>query len=295
MAEKPRDINRRINAVDNTRQITRAMELVARTKLYRTQSEVQAARPYSESLTRLMRRLVARGATQDVDSPLLESRPVQRVMVIVFSADRGLCGSYNNNVLKRAEREVRELLDSTEVRLITVGRRGRDYFRWRKFDIYDQFTNIGEEADLGLAQNIGRIAMRQFSAGHVDEVRLIYTRFESVFRHPVEEIRLLPLRDFGADEGAEPTGQYIYEPSPVSILQELIPRYVHNSVYRVLTDAKASEHAARVTAMKNATDNAGELIEELTQQFNRARQAVITREITEIASGAEALAQQRGQ
>ncbi len=294
MAENPREIRRRIRAVDNTRQITRAMELVARTKLYRTQGQVQAARPYSESLLQLMRRLVSRGAADDVESPLLQSRPVERVMVIVFSADRGLCGSYNNNVLKRAESEVRELSDSAQVRLITVGRRGRDYFRWREFDVYDQFTGVGEEANHGLAQDIGRIAMRQYSAGSVDEVRLVYTRFESVFIHPVEVMKLLPLEDFHDEEHPEPTGQYIYEPGAETILQQLIPRYVHNSVYKVLTEAKASEHGARVTAMKSATDNAGELIEDLTRQFNRARQAVITREITEIAGGAEALAQQRG-
>lgn len=289
----PREIRRRIRAVDSTRQITRAMELVARTKMYRTQEQVRAARPYNEHLTQLLWRLVEAGDIDPDEFPLLGSRPVQRVLIICFSADRGLCGGYNAGILRRTEAELRQVAESAETRLVTVGRRARDYFRWKDRDIYDQFINIGEEADLELARNIGRIAVREFTSERVDEVRLVYTRFESIFSHPTEVQRLLPIgRGSGGTQGGL-RDMYLHEPSVGEIFSSLVPRYLDNTVYKVLTEAKASEHAARVTAMKNATDNAGELIEELTRQFNRARQTVITREITEIASGAEALARER--
>ena len=295
MAKNPREIRRRIKAVDNTRQITRAMELVARTKMQRTQQQVAAARPYNEALTDTMWRLVRRRGADGVASDLLARRPVDRCLLMCFSADRGLCGGYNANILRATQRQLEELEDLDDVRLITVGRRSRDFFRWRGVDLYDEFTNIGEEADLSLAQNLGRIAMREFSAERVDEVRIVYTEFESVFSHPTKVMRLLPIAEpeVADDEGGSARATYLYEPSAEYILKTLVPRYVNNSLYKVLTEAKASEHAARVTAMKNATDNAGDLIEDLTRQFNRARQAVITREISEIASGAEALAQQR--
>lgn len=289
----PRDIRRRIRAVDNTRQITRAMELVARTKMYRTQQQVRAARPYNEHLTQLLWRLVEAGDIDPAEFPLLGSRPVQRALVICFSADRGLCGGYNASIMRRTEAELAEVSESAEIRLVTVGKRARDYLSWKGYDIYDQFVNIGEEADLELARNIGRIAVREFSSGRVDEVRLVYTRFESIFSHPTDVQRLLPIpRSSGGAQGAL-RELYLHEPSAAEIFSSLVPRYVDNTVYKVLTEAKASEHAARVTAMKNATDNAGELIEELTRQYNRARQSVITREITEIAGGAEALAKER--
>lgn len=290
----PREIRRRIRAVNNTRQITRAMELVARTKMHHTRQQVRAARPYNEHLTELLWRLAEAGDIDSAKLPLLESRPVQRTLVICFSADRGLCGGYNANILRRTEAELRQVGEAVETRLVTVGKRARDFFRWKGYDIYDQFINIGEEADLELARNIGRIAVREFLSERVDEVRLVYTRFESIFSHPTEVQRLLPIRrETGGPQDAPGELYHLHEPSAVEIFSLLVPRYVDNTVYKVLTEAKASEHAARVTAMKNATDNAGELIEELTRQFNRARQTVITREITEIASGAEALARER--
>jgi len=271
------------------------MELVARTKMFKTQGHVEEARPYNESLVQLMRRLAGRGAGEDFQSPLLQERSVRRILFISFAADRGLCGSYNNNVLKRTEREINETSASVETRLMVVGSKAQEFFRWREFDIYDAFLDIGEEAEPQIAEDIARNAMRQFSTGGVDEVRLVYTRFESIFSHPVEVMKLLPIADLDEESAKKVQGQYIYEPDPERILERLIPRYIINSIYKVLTEAKASEHAARVTAMKNATDNAGEIIDELTRQYNRARQSVITREITEIAGGAEALAQQRQQ
>ena len=288
----PREIHRRIRAVNNTRQITRAMELVARTKMYRTQQQARAARPYSETLTELLRRVVQGGADGEFESPLLKKRPVRRILMMCFSADRGLCGGYNSNVLKRAEREMHAAMQGAEVDLITVGRRGRDYFRWRDVDLFDEFINIGEEADLGLARTLGRTATREYSAERVDEIRLIYTHFASVFSHPVEVFRLLPLAAPAA-EGKRASGLYLHEPSAETIFTRLLPRFIENSMFRVLSEAKAAEHAARVTAMKSATDNAGDLIEDLTREYNRARQTVITREISEIASGAESMAQSR--
>jgi len=296
-----RDIHRRIRAVDNTRQITRAMELVARTKLRRAQEQAVSARPYAEALVGLLRRVAGRGGDHRM-SPFFDVRPVNRRLVMPISADRGLCGSYNSNVLRKA-REVVGDDDPDHLRLAPVGRKGRDHFRYRGYDIYEEFINIGEEADLGLAHTLARMATYEFNAGRVDEVILVFTEFKSVFRQVPRAFRLLPIDPSEALDDGEATARedhgvsslYLYEPSPAVIFEELLPRFVVNSIFRALTESKASEQASRVTAMKSATDNAGELIEELTRQYNRVRQAQITREITEIAGGAEALAAARGE
>ncbi len=286
--------------MDNIKQITRAMELVARTKLRRTQEQAEAARPYSEELGRLMRRSVPAGGMSalmaDV-SPLLQVREVHSTLVIAFSADRGLCGAYNNNIIKRTARQIDQLESDGEVKLIPVGRQIRDHFRRRDVEIYDEFTDVGEEANLNLAHTLSHLAQREFAEERVDRVQLVYSEFVSVFQHPPVVQDLLPVTSLEQqtdDEGGGPVeASYLYEPSTDRLFEQLLPRYVDNSLYRALTEAKASEQAARVFAMKNATDNAGDLIEDLTRQYNRVRQSQITREITEIASGAEALAEQR--
>ncbi len=295
-----RDIHRRIRAVDNTRQITRAMELVARTKLRRAQEQAIAARPYAEALVELLRRVAGRGGDQSM-SPFFEVRPVENRLVITITADRGLCGSYNSNVLRAARNEIADD-DPAHLKLVPVGRKGRDHFRNRGYGIYEEFINVGEEADLGLARTLARVATYEFTSGRVDEVILVFTEFQSVFRQKVQSFTLLPIDpEAEADEQEERRskgareGLYLYEPNPEVIFDELLPRFVTNSIFRALTESKASEQASRVTAMNSATENAGELIEELTREYNRVRQAQITREITEIAGGAEALAAARGE
>ncbi|MFP4200520.1 MAG: ATP synthase F1 subunit gamma [Bacillota bacterium] len=297
-----KDIHRRIRAVDNTRQITRAMELVARTKLRRAQEQAVATRAYAEALVQLLRRVAGRGGDPDM-SPFFEIRPVTNRLVIAITADRGLCGSYNSNVLRVARNEIAGD-DPAHLELIPVGRKGRDHFRNRGYEIYEEFVNIGEEADLGLARTLARVAGYEFTSGRVDEVVLVFTEFQSVFRQRVRSLTLLPIDpeaevDEGEREWSEGArrreGLYLYEPNPEVIFEELLPRFVTNSIFRALAESKASEQASRVTAMNNATENAGELIEELTREYNRVRQAQITREITEIAGGAEALAAARGE
>ncbi len=293
-----RDIHRRIRAVDNTRQITRAMELVARTQLRRAQERAVSARPYAEALVALLRRVASRGGDHQM-SPFFEVRPVSNRLVIPISADRGLCGGYNSSVLRVATREIAE--DNPDhLSLVPVGRKGRDHFRRRGIPPYEEFVNIGEEADMGLAESLSRLVTYEFNSGRVDEVVLVFTEFKSVFRQVPQSFRLLPIdpTEAGAEEpesAVRGEGLYLYEPSPAVIFEELLPRFVVNSIFRALTESKASEHASRVTAMKSATDNAGELIEDLTREYNRVRQAQITREITEIAGGAEALAAARGE
>lgn len=272
------------------------MELVARTKLRRTQDQVMAGKPYSEAIHDLLRRVAARGGDHQ-QSPFFQTRDSSRRLFITFSADRGLCGSYNANVLRRSMKEWEKGQDSRGDKLIVVGRRVRDFFRRRGVDIYDEFTNIGEEADLGLARTLGRIASYEFTAERVDEVVLVYTEFTSIFQHTPKAVRVLPIdpQTPGQSSGkARGNGLYLYEPSPEAILDYIIPRYVDNAMFQALTESKASEHAARVMAMKNATDNAGDLIEDLTRDYNRVRQSQITREISEIAGGAEALSAARG-
>ncbi len=293
-----RDIHRRIRAVDNTRQITRAMELVARTQLRRAQERAVSARPYAEALVALLRRVASRGGDHQM-SPFFEVRPVSNRLVIPISADRGLCGGYNSSVLRVATREIAED-DPDHLSLVPVGRKGRDHFRRRGIPPYEEFVNIGEEADMGLAESLSRLVTYEFNSGRVDEVVLVFTEFKSVFRQVPQSFRLLPIdpTEAGAEEpesAVRGEGLYLYEPSPAVIFEELLPRFVVNSIFRALTESKASEHASRVTAMKSATDNAGELIEDLTREYNRVRQAQITREITEIAGGAEALAAARGE
>lgn len=279
------------------------MELVARTKLRRAQEQAVAARPYADALTDLLRRVAGRGGDHRM-SPFFDLRPVNRRLVMPITADRGLCGGYNSNVLRRAMREVSED-DADSLRLVPVGRKGRDHFRRRGYDIYEEFVNIGEEADSGLARTLAHLATYEFTSGRVDEVVLVYTQFDSVFQQTPKTFHLLPIDPSQGDDGdnveAQPSGGgrgeelYLYEPSSAAIFDHLLPRFVMNSIFRALTESKASEHASRVTAMKSATDNAGDLIEELTRQYNRVRQAQITREITEIAGGAEALAAARGE
>ena len=249
-----------------------------------------AAKPYNQALVDLLGRVAARRGDHQL-SPYFQARPVQNRLLLVISADRGLCGSYNHNINRRAAQTLEE--SNAGVKLITVGRRSRDHFKRRGVDIYDEFINLGENVNLELARTLGRIARYEFDSGRVDEVVLVFTQFQSVFIQQATTFRLLPVDPVSRDSEEVGNGLYLYEPSPAVIFDSILPRFIDNSLFRALIESKASEHAARVTAMKNATDNAGDLIEDLTRLYNRVRQSQITREITEIASGAEALAAAR--
>ncbi|HEY8418541.1 MAG TPA: ATP synthase F1 subunit gamma [Limnochordales bacterium] len=301
-----RDIKRRISSVRNIQQITKAMELVSATKLRRAQATALAARPYAQKLEEVLTRLVEANRVQAGEKkafqhPLLQGRPVKRVLYVLITADRGLAGAYNTNVIRRAEQAL--AAETRECALITVGRKGRDHFARRGRPIHSEYLYLGDDIDFLRAREISRALTDLYVSGQFDEVNLIYTQFLSVGSQRPTTVRLLPLSGLnggkgGAEAGAapadewaggEPPLEYIYEPSPADVLGLLLPRHVDMQVYRALLEAKASEHAARMRAMRAATDNATEMIRTLTLSFNRARQAAITKEIAEIVGGAEAL------
>lgn len=280
-----RDIRRRIRSVQNTQQITRAMQMVAAARLRKTQGKVLAARPYADALQQVLQRVVAGGAA--FEHPLLEIREAQKTALVVFSADRGLCGGYNTNIIRLAETAAHQE-ERGEVSLIVVGRKAWNYFRRRPVTIYREYLDIGDTPEYSQARELAGELVAMYTTGTFDVVDLAYTQFYSPGRVRPRRRRFLPLApEEPAAAGGE--GEYIYEPSPQELMEVLLPRYVETMVYQVLLEAKASEHASRMVAMEAATKNAGEMIDRLVLTFNKARQAAITKEITEIVGGAEAL------
>lgn len=286
MAENKKAILRRRKAVQATQKITRAMKMVAAAKLRRAQDRVLAARPYARELSRMLGRLVAAGAGKE--HPLLRPREVDepKVGYVVISADRGLAGSYNVNIIRAAQEALRR--ETRPVKLITIGRKARDFFVKRGVRPFREWVGLGEEARWPVAREIVGELIQLYLSGELDEVRILYTEFINPVTQRPTEIQLLPL-PAPAEAEAGSLVDYIYEPSPEAVLERLVPRYVETVFFQTMLEAKASEHGARMTAMGNATDNATELIAKLTLQYNRARQAAITKEISEIVGGAEAL------
>jgi len=297
-----RILRRRIRSVQSTKKITRAMELIAASRIVRAQARVQAAVPYSDTITEVVRDLAAAGAGSD--SPLLTPRErLGKVAQIVISADRGLCGGYNSSVIRAAEGEMREFGErGADYGLIVVGRKAESYFRYRDYRLDHVFSGFSDQPSYEDARAIARAVEEPFLAGEYDLVQLIYTRFVSAGSQEVVVRPLMPLdREAlaGGDARPSPTSDaevppsYEFEPEPEEILERLLPRYAEARVYAALLNAAASEHAARQRAMKAATDNADDLIITLTRVMNRARQDAITTEIMEIVGGAEALRQSK--
>ncbi len=295
-----RILKRRIKTVQATKKITRAMELIAASRIARAQERVRAAVPYSEQITEVVKDLAA-AAGAEVRSPLLESRPdVRREAFLVLVADRGLCGGYNSSVLRAAEGEVkRTALEGKEYGLISVGRKAETYFRFRGYKTDASFSGFSERPSYADAKAIAASVMGMYERGEIDRVEIIYTRFISAGVQEVLQRPLIPL-DRAVVEGGDampavvdghagPQASYEFEPSPDAILDSLLPRYVEARIYAALLNASASEQAARQRAMKAATDNAEDLITSLSRIMNRARQDAITTEIMEIVGGAEAL------
>lgn len=287
MAENKKAVLRRIKAVKSTQQITKAQKMVSVAKLRRAQEKVLAARPYARELAKTLGRLVKGGA--GANHPLLAQRTgAPAVCYVLFTADRGLAGSFNVNVIRMAGNALKS--DPRPLKLVTVGRKGRDFFRKRGVEPVMEFTGLGEEPGFGLAREMVNKLIALYLNGEVTEVRLIYTEFiNAVSQRPVE-VQLLPVVPPEGTEGDEGTSmEYIYEPSADEVLNTLVPRFAETVFYQALLESKASEHGARMTAMGNATDKAKEMIDKLTLMYNRARQAGITREISEIVGGANAL------
>jgi F-type H+-transporting ATPase subunit gamma len=288
MGGQLRHIKRRIGSVQSTKKITRAMELIASSRIVKAQKAVEAARPYAEEL-RYMMASVARNAGS-VDSPLLQQRQeVRTVGWVVISADRGLAGPYNSNLLRAAERDLQAR--EKETKLYLSGKKGISYFRFRGYDVTDAWQGYSDRPSIEDARRIARTVVSDFLNEEIDEVRLAYTRYESAMTQRPRVVKLLPMpmEEF-EEEGEEGVrASYLFEPSPEEILGLLLPRYIEGTIFQAMLEAAASEHAARRRAMKAASDNADELIENLTRVYNQARQAEITTEIMEIVGGAEAL------
>jgi F-type H+-transporting ATPase subunit gamma len=288
-----------VRAVKNTQQITKAMKMVAASKLRRAQERVVSARPYANQMQRVLSSLASR--VDPSAHPLLELRPPRpdgKTLIIVMTADKGLCGSFNTNIIKSASVFVTE--SSGPCTLGLVGRKGRDYFRRRTFEVAFEQVNLFQHLGIQHAQQIARLAVEMFTTGEVDRVMLIYNEFKSVISQRVVIDQLLPIARedvSGADAGsghapsADPRAQidYLYQPGPQQIFDQLLPRYVDVQVYRALLESNAAFYAAQMTAMDTATKNSAEMIAALTLYMNKVRQAAITREIIEVVSGAEAL------
>jgi len=286
-----RDIQRRIRSVQSTQKITRAMKLVAAAKLRRAQERILSARPYANKMAELLGNLVgAAGTTEGAAHPLLEQREGPRRQIVVITADRGLAGAFNSNVLRNAVAFIRTS-NTTEVTVVVVGRKARDFYRRRPWSIKREMIGFWDRLAYGHATELADYFMKQYVDHEVDEVHLIYNEFRSVaVQRPVRQ-QLLPIPRTEGDGHQGESVDYIYEPSPVAILGDLLPRHVRMQVFRALMESLAGEYGARMTAMEAATKNAKEMIDILTIQYNKARQEKITKELLDIVGGAEALKQ----
>ena len=289
-----KEIRGRIGSVRNIAQITRAMEMVAASRMKRAQEAILAARPYSDELRDALGR-VAAAVTEEVH-PLLARRPVRRIGLIVVTTDRGLAGSINSNAIRATLRYLNERsrsddAASVEIEAITVGRKGRDALRRVGVPIAAQFSQLGDRPSFGDVTPLARLVVDDFIEGKYDEIAIEYSSFISTLTQRPVIKTILPVEQPEMEEHRATTNdEYLFEPSPEAVIRRLLPHYVAIDIYRAVLENNASEQSARMIAMRNSTDNANELIDDLTLVYNKTRQANITREMSEIASGAEALA-----
>ncbi len=278
-----RDIKRRIRSVNNTRQITKAMEMVSASKLRNTQASAQSSKPYALKLDELLSHLV--GHVENSNNPLLSKREVNKACYFIITGDRGLAAGYNSNLLRFAK----NIIDSTETEygIVAIGKKTREFFSRRGYKVEREISGIQDYPTTYEAQEIANEIIEKYYSGQYDEVRIIYTDFVSTVTHVPTNIKLLPIETPEAE--SEGDVEYILEPEKSALLDQLLPMYFRNQVYQTLLQSKTSEHASRMTAMHSATQNAGEMISKLNLQYNRARQAAITTEIAEIVGGANAL------
>jgi len=284
------DLRRRIRAVKSTQQITKAMKMIAASRLKRAQDRVVAARPFAQRMLRVLNGLVSR-VDQDAH-PLLRIPPQGsggRPLLIVITADRGLCGSFNSNVIKAAGQFILNEAPGRDIALGLIGRKGRDFFRRRGFDVRYEAVGLFQKMTFGDASDIADAAIEEFTSGNASSVYVVYNEFKSVMTQRIVVERLLPIPRLEADAAeAGPTVDYLYEPGPTEIFRDLLPRHVQIQVYRALLESNAAFFAAQMTAMDAATRNSAEMLENLTLYMNKVRQAAITREIIEVVSGAAA-------
>lgn len=283
-----KDIKKRIGSVKNTQQITKAMKMVSAAKLRRAQEAVVASRPYADKMLEVLSSLAAREEAEA--HPLLFSRGKRRALVVVLTADRGLCGGFNANICKTAERFVRKNEDGFEAYdLMIIGRKGKEYLKHRSgLNIGKVYENITGSISFGTASLLGQEVVDGYVTEQYDAVYLIYNAFRSAISQVVTTAQLLPIIPREVAEGTHMT-QYLYEPNRGAVLEQLLPKNVEVQIFRALLESVASEHGARMSAMDSASKNAKEMIGKLTLQYNRARQAAITKELMEIISGAESV------
>lgn len=281
-----REIRRRISGVKNTQKITKAMKMVSAAKLRRAQDAVIAARPYARKMKDLLQHLA--GVVDVTVHPLFAQRDPVKTALIVVSSDRGLCGAFNSNIIKTGAGYARE---HANVKIIAVGKKGFDFLSKNRFSIANKYTGVFASLNFALAQSIIAEVVRGFRDGEYDRVVVVYNEFKSIIQQRVITEQLLPIPAPPQPAAGEHISHvdYIYEPSSVAIISELVPKHLNFQMWRMLLESNAAEHGARMTAMDNATTNANDLIRDLQLSFNKARQASITKELLEIVSGAEAL------
>lgn len=279
-----KDIKRRIRSVGSTKQITKAMELVSSSKLRRAKQRAEDARPYFEAQYALLSEIAS--VKKDFTTVYTESRPIKRRLFIVIAGDRGLAGGYNSNILKMAV--AAHAGDELNPKIIAIGRKAVEYFEKRDYELAGKYPYLAENVKTAYCSDIANIAAQMYASGEVDEVRLFYTAFVSPLVQTPEEIKLLPVSDMEHGEG-EDMGYIVYDPSPERVFDRIVPKFLMSLVTCGVVESYASEQGARRTAMESATDNADQMIADLSLVYNRARQEKITNEINEIVSGANAL------
>ncbi|MFC0525243.1 F0F1 ATP synthase subunit gamma [Pontibacillus salicampi] len=283
-----REIKSRITSTKKTKQITKAMEMVSASKLNRAEQNAKSFTPYMEKIQEVVASIANGGV--EVDHPMLKSRDVKKTGYIVITSDRGLAGAYNSSVLRRVYRDIQERHTSKEeYTVVPLGRIGRDFFKKRNMPIESEITGLADQPEFADIKDIASEAVQLYADETIDELYIYYNHYVSAITQEVRGTKLLPLTNLDSGVESKQKSAYEYEPDQESILKALLPQYAESLIYGALIDGKASEHAARMTAMKSATDNADELIDDLTLSYNRARQAAITQEITEIVGGAAAL------
>lgn len=279
-----RDLKTKITSTKKTRQITKAMQMVSAANLNRSQMQAQAYESYMDKLRSVVGNIAA-GNHGSIRHPMLETRPVKKVGYIVITGERGLAGAYNNNVFKALQGLINN--NNQDYTGLVIGKMGLKYFEKRNMPIASKLISVPDQPSFENVKSLTKDAVRLFENQEIDELHIIYNHFVSAISQQIRTVQLLPLSDIG--DGADTTTSYEYEPDANEVLETLLPQYIEGYIYGALLDAKAAEHAARMSAMKSSTDNASDMIERYTLQYNRARQSAITQEISEIVGGANAL------
>lgn len=286
-----KEVRNRIQSVKSTQQITKAMKMVSAAKLRRAQDAIIQMRPYAQKLQEMLGNILS-VSEGDINMSLAAVRPVEKVLVIIITSDRGLCGGYNSNLIKLARQVIKEKYGSVSAKgnaaLMPLGKKGYEHFSKNKFKVIDQYWNIFSDLNFEKVANAAKLVMDMFAKGDVDAVELVYSEFKNAATQKFTVEQFLPVKKTEKKKG-EVKADFIFEPDKNTLIEELMPKILNTQLYKAILDAHASEHGARMTAMDKATENAEELLKSLKISYNRARQAAITTELTEIVSGAAAL------